>query len=83
MLGDKVGYLCSVSSTLLARLSLLVQKKKEKKIMVTALRGSALISLPACAGATVFSCSWLRHHRHFYSPFPFAARALHVESALC
>ena len=59
------------------------KKKKKKKGNCPALSGSALISLPACAGATVFSCSWLRHHCHFYSPFPFAARALHVESALC
>ena len=58
-------------------------KKKKKKGNCPALSGSALISLPACAGATVFSCSWLRHHRNFYSPFPFAARALRVESALC
>ena len=57
--------------------------KKKKNGNGPALSGSARISLPACAGATVFSCSWLRHHRHLYSPFPFAARALHVESALC
>ena len=50
------------------------KKKKKKKGNCPALSGSALISLPAFAGATVFSCSWLRHHRHFYSPFPFAAR---------
>ena len=49
------------------------KKKKKKKGNCPALSGSA----------TVFSCSWLRHHRYFYSPFPFAARALHVESALC
>ena len=59
------------------------KKRKKNHGNCPALSSSVLISLPACAGATVFSCSWLRHHCHFYSPFPFAARALHVESALC